>query len=253
MVVPGHAAVVGRRIGRRRLVQDLGVRLERDEAVREADRYEQLAPVLRRQLDADVLSEARGRPAHVDRHVENASPTNPNKFVLSKGQNLEMQSAQGADCGGKRMVVLNKGKMEARGVPGRFAVDLGEEPARVPELFRGQDLDRGDRQFFNLHRRLFPRFSAPQRPLWAKPPCQKLQCAATAMRVNKGFVRPEFVMLSILSPSSSVRLPRDGAGREAGWETRSLNAINHWKRTISKDMQINYAVSRRCFDTRAPS
>src|SRR5271166_901823 len=217
MVVPGHAPVVGGRIGRRRLVQDFGVRLERDEAMREADRYEQLAPVLRRQLDADVLSKARGRPAYVDRHIENASPTNPDKLVLSKGQNLEMQSAQGADCGGKRVVVLNKGKMEARGVPRRFAVDLGEEPARVPVLFRGHDLDRGDRQFFNLHRRLFPRFRVPQRLLWAKPPCQKLQCAATAKRVNKGFVKTRIPGTLHPEPVVQRPSPADGAGREAKW------------------------------------
>ena len=72
-IVPGDAAVVGGRIGRGRLVENLDVRLERDEGVGEPDRDQQLAPVFGRELDRDMLAEGRRRAANVDRDIEDCA------------------------------------------------------------------------------------------------------------------------------------------------------------------------------------
>ena len=68
--VPAYATVMVRRVEVRAFVADLAARLQCHEAVREADRYEQLVPVLRTELGPDLLAVARRAVAHVDRDVK---------------------------------------------------------------------------------------------------------------------------------------------------------------------------------------
>ena len=82
--------------------------------------------------------------------------TNPNELVLSEGGCLEMQSAQRAGSGRKRMVVLNEFEVEAQVLEGRPVVDFGEEPADVAVFLRRHDLDLRYCRAFNKHRLFQP-------------------------------------------------------------------------------------------------
>ena len=150
-VVPGDAAVVRRRIGRCRLVEDLGVRLERDEAMREADRDEQLAPVLGRQFDR----------RHGVRRSATSGGCRPRRRECGRGRPARACPGRRAGSGNavraacrprpKTNGCPGRTQSRARPVPCRLVVDLGEEAACVPVFLRRHDLDRRDRRLFNLH------------------------------------------------------------------------------------------------------
>ena len=53
-IVEGEAMVVGRAVWRRDLIEHLGVGLEGHKTMGEANRHEELAPVLSRELDGDI-------------------------------------------------------------------------------------------------------------------------------------------------------------------------------------------------------
>jgi hypothetical protein len=95
-VVPADAAVAIRGIDVGDLVDDLGVRLEREEAVGEADRHEQLLALLCRKLGGDPAAVARRAAADVDRHVEDAAAHTADELRLPVRRRLKMQAAQHA-------------------------------------------------------------------------------------------------------------------------------------------------------------
>src|SRR5207342_3089109 len=108
----------------------------------EPDRDEQLAPVLGRELDFDMLAESRRGAANVDRDVEDAPARDAHQLVLREWRRLEVQAAQNAFRGGVGMIVLHEGQGKARLVPGGATIDFGEKPPRVAVLFWRHDLDR---------------------------------------------------------------------------------------------------------------
>src|SRR5438270_45872 len=114
---------MGGGVDRRRLVKHLGVRLEGDEPVREADRNEKLPPVVRRKLHGDMLAECRRRSPDIDGDVENAPSRHANELVLREGRNLKMKAAKRADSCGERMVVLDEIEAQSSPLPGRLVVD----------------------------------------------------------------------------------------------------------------------------------
>ncbi len=62
----------------------------------EADRNQQLPPVLGRKLDRDVLAKRWRGAADVHGDIENAAAHHPHQLVLRERSGLEMQAAQGA-------------------------------------------------------------------------------------------------------------------------------------------------------------
>ena len=114
-IVPQHAAIVRRRVGARHLVEHLGVGLERAEAVREADRHEELRPVLGRNLGGDVAAEGRRAAPQIDRDVEDAPARHPDQLGLGVRRGLEMQAADRARLRRARMIVLDEFEVDAGG------------------------------------------------------------------------------------------------------------------------------------------
>ena len=94
--------------------------------MREADRHQDLVPLVRHQLDLDVLAEGRGAATQVDVDVEDASPRDTDQFRLAVGRKLVMEAANRAGAGRPAVVLVNQLEIEA-GL-------LEEEP-----VVRGQD------------------------------------------------------------------------------------------------------------------
>ena len=138
-------------VGRRHLIDHLGVRLQGDETVGKADRHQDLVPFLGRDFRTDPLAVGRRAMADVDGDVEDPAAHNPQQLVLSEWRKLEMQAAQHPRCRRQRVVVLHEIQMKVGCFERRFAVGLGEESAMVPELLGPDDLYVGNRERIDLH------------------------------------------------------------------------------------------------------
>src|SRR5271157_1945316 len=99
---------MGGRVGRGRLVENLGVRLQSDESVGKSDRDQELAPVFGRELNRDMSAEGRRRAANVDRDVEDGAAYDAHQLVLRERRGLEVQAAQNALRRGIGMIVLHE-------------------------------------------------------------------------------------------------------------------------------------------------
>lgn len=93
-VVPADVAVALRRVVVVRLVLHLDIVRQRDEAVREAARDEELLLVLRRELHADPLAELRRALADIDRHIKDRAARRTQELCLAHRIELIMQPAQ---------------------------------------------------------------------------------------------------------------------------------------------------------------
>ncbi len=159
-----------RRIGRADLVDHLGVGLERDEAMGEADGHQHLPPVLRRELDSDEFAEVRRGGADVDRDVEDAPARHADQLVLREGRRLEMQAAQRADRSGKRVVVLHELERDPGLGEGLAVIGLREEAAMVAEPLRRDDPDLRQRGRLDLQHGQCPLSTAGAAPVPSRSP-----------------------------------------------------------------------------------
>ena len=111
-IVPQHAAVAGGVVGVVDLVDDLRVGRQRDEAVQEAARHEDLRAVLGRDLLGDPPPVGRRAAARVDGDVEDRAPHHPHQLGLREGRRLVVQAAQRALLRRQALVVLDEGEVE---------------------------------------------------------------------------------------------------------------------------------------------
>src|SRR6266480_183143 len=107
-IVPKHASVVFRRVVVRHLVNDLGIRFQRAESMREPDGNKKLVPVGGTDDARHVLPIRRASLSQVNRHVKDRSPDHAHELDLGERRNLEMKPAHHAALHGKRMVVLDE-------------------------------------------------------------------------------------------------------------------------------------------------
>ena len=139
-VVVADRTVMSRRIAGVDLVDDLGVRLQRDETVRETNRDQQLVPAIARDFYAGPATEARRALANVDRDIEDRTANDPDQLRLSTWRHLEVKPAQRAGKCRKRVVVLDEGQIDT-GLGERPLVPrLGKEAA-VVTILRRDDLE----------------------------------------------------------------------------------------------------------------
>ena len=78
------------------LVDDLGVRLQRTEAVRKAFRHEQLVALGRAQHHGDMPAVTRRARADINRDIEDRAGRGPHQRGLRHRRGLEMQAANDA-------------------------------------------------------------------------------------------------------------------------------------------------------------
>src|SRR6185437_3412910 len=81
-IVEGQAPVVRRRIDVGDLVEHFAIRLQGAEAMREADRDQQLPPIGCRKLDRGMASEGRRAAAQIDGDIEHPAARHPHQLVL---------------------------------------------------------------------------------------------------------------------------------------------------------------------------
>lgn len=118
------------------LVENFRFRLERHEAVGEADRHQNLVPFLRREFESDPFREGRRTLANVDHDIEHPASNNANELRLRLGRKLIVQAAQRARSRGIGMVVLYEDRRDAVGGEGLRIVGLRKEAALVAESAR---------------------------------------------------------------------------------------------------------------------
>src|SRR3954463_4923263 len=119
----GRVVVVGA------LVDEIGLVRQDAEAVAEADRDPQLAPVDVVELERLPLPERRRAAPQVDRDVEHAPARDPHELALA-GVGLEVDAAQRASPRA-RLVVLDEGGRHTVPRPRVLAIGLDEEAALV--------------------------------------------------------------------------------------------------------------------------
>src|SRR5947207_12493753 len=95
-IVPANAALVNGRVTGRDFIENLGVRLERHEAMREADRDENLLPVFGAEDDLHMSAEGWGGFSDIDGDVEEGAADDADELVLGHRSDLIMQAAQHA-------------------------------------------------------------------------------------------------------------------------------------------------------------
>jgi hypothetical protein len=88
---------MGRRIGRRNLVEHLRIWFESHEAVRKPHGDKELTPVFRGELNDDMSPERWGGPPDVDRDVEDTAADDAYELVLRERRRLEVEATQCAD------------------------------------------------------------------------------------------------------------------------------------------------------------
>ena len=91
-------------IERRTFVQEIGIFAYNTESMSKAGRDPQLPRCVPVELETDPLSEARAIRSKIDRYIENTSGKNSDELALSI-RLLEMQSAQGAECGAGKIIL----------------------------------------------------------------------------------------------------------------------------------------------------
>src|SRR5579862_2344849 len=140
-----------RRVVGAHLVENLGFRLERAKAMREADGNEELRPVLCANDLCYVLSEGRGAVPQIDRNVKDGATHNPNELVLGEGRNLEMKTADDAARFGEGIIVLDKITVDAGFRERATAIGFGEEAALVAMAPHAQQLHLRNAGRFDDH------------------------------------------------------------------------------------------------------
>ena len=137
------------------LVLEHGHVAQDGEAVGEPARHEELAVVILREFDGDVLSVGRGALADVNGHVEDTAADAAHELGLGVGGSLEMESAHHA-AARHRLVVLHEVDLPSDClVEGLLVVALEEVAARILEdagLYYEDAIKGG---FYHLHGSMF--------------------------------------------------------------------------------------------------
>lgn len=150
-VVPEDAAFMWGGIVIGDFVDDLGVGLEGEEAVGEADGDEDLAPVFGAEDGGNVSAEGGGIFADVECDVEDRAVDDADELMLGHGGKLAMQAADDSFFDGEGVVVLDELGVDSGIFEESLVEGLGEESAMVAEFFRDEDLHVGDFAGDDLH------------------------------------------------------------------------------------------------------
>jgi hypothetical protein len=100
-------------IGRRDQVLDLGVGLEREEAVGASPRHVELGECARVQVEAQPLPERRRIGSEVDDHVERGAARASHKLRLRVGRALKVHAAQRGALAIGRGAALRDARLQA--------------------------------------------------------------------------------------------------------------------------------------------
>ena len=150
-VVPADVAVALGSVVVVRLVLHLNVVRQRDEAMREAARDEELLLVLRRELHADPLAELRRALADVHRHIKDRAARRTQELRLAHRIELVMQPAQRPLLSRVRLIVLHKIYRDAGRLHLALRPTLHEPPARIPKHLRLQHINTLEFRFRCFH------------------------------------------------------------------------------------------------------
>src|SRR3954454_22271438 len=113
------------------LVDDLSIRLEGAEPVREPFRYEKLVAQRCAQDESNVPAVSRRSGTDIDRDIENRSGGDAHELGLAGRRNLKMQPTDDEAVHRQRMIFLDERHGDAVLAQPRFAVNLRKEAAHV--------------------------------------------------------------------------------------------------------------------------
>lgn len=150
-VIEAHRALGFGRVVIGALVDDLGIRLPRDETVQEAFGDQQLFAVLETQLDPDPAAEGRAALADIDGHVEQPPAPAAHQLGLPVRGRLEMQAAHRGRLARQGMIVLHEIVVEAVVRHHPPVPAFAEKAARVTEAARDKHHQPINSRLFDTH------------------------------------------------------------------------------------------------------
>src|SRR5665213_2099797 len=140
-IVPAYATLMRRRIVVIDLVDNLGVRLQRAEAMGKSRRDEDLVPIPGAQHCCDMLTIRRRTGANIDGDIEERAAQHAQKLRLGEGCDLKMETAHDAALARQRVIVLNKIVLDPNFRKRALAEGHRKEAAIVEVARRAKQLD----------------------------------------------------------------------------------------------------------------
>lgn len=128
---------MGGRIDVGYLIKNLSVRHERDEAVREALRHQDLVALLGRYFEGDPFAKGLGAAADVDDDVEDPAADHAQQLVLGARRKLVVKSPDHAGGGGIGVIVLHETEIDAGLGEALGVIALYEIATRVVKIASG--------------------------------------------------------------------------------------------------------------------
>lgn len=150
-IVPGDRGITLARIVSVDLVLHFRMWREREKAVQEAARNEELASVVGREGHGAPLTVSGRAGPDIDRHIENSAGCAAHQLGLRRRGPLEVQTAQRTGVARVGMVVLAELEVKPRPGPVAGVPDFGEPAPLVAEATRRDDRQSVDFEPFNVH------------------------------------------------------------------------------------------------------